>query len=306
MHRPQLLDDEVLGKVGVLVLVDKDVLEAVLVLAEQVRKITQQDIHLEQQIVKVHGARAETSDLILGEDVREHGPTCLLVLRPNLGILCIGPGVQQVVLGRTDPRLNPCGLVRFVVQPHAFDDVLQKASAVLGVVDGEIAGVVDALALDPKDACENAVEGPHPKVACLTLSHQAPNAGLHFLGRLVGEGQGQNGKGVHALRHKVGNPVGQHPRFSRACAGDDHHGTIFVLGRFPLHLVQVVEKIHSSKVRSGDRTRKNLGLQWPKCGNRGCWTNPTKKLPLSLVFSQVSSTFAPPLKIGGIVFMPIE
>ena len=149
MHRPQLLDDEVLGKVGVLVLVDKDVLEAVLVLAEQVGKITQQDIHLEQQVVKVHGASSETSDLILGEDVREHGPTCLLVLRPNLGILCIGPGVQQVVLGRTDPRLNPCGLVRFVVQPHAFDDVLQKASAVLGVVDGEIAGVVDAFALDP-------------------------------------------------------------------------------------------------------------------------------------------------------------
>ena len=149
MHRPQLLDDEVLGKVGVLVLVDKDVLEAVLVLAEQVGEITQQDIHLEKQIVKVHGASSETSYLILGEDVREHGPTCLLVLRPNLGILRIGPGVQQVVLGRTDPRLNPCGLVCFVVQPHAFDDVLQKASAVLGVVDGEIAGIIDAFALDP-------------------------------------------------------------------------------------------------------------------------------------------------------------
>ena len=73
MHGAQLLDDEVLGEVGVLVLVHQDVAEAVLVFVEQIGEVPKQHIHLVQQVVEVHLTRTKASDLILRIDVGQHG-----------------------------------------------------------------------------------------------------------------------------------------------------------------------------------------------------------------------------------------
>ena len=51
----QLLDDEILCIVGVLILVHHDVLETLLVFQQHVGEVAQQDIHVEQQVVEVHG-----------------------------------------------------------------------------------------------------------------------------------------------------------------------------------------------------------------------------------------------------------
>ena len=53
------------------------------------------------------------------------------------------------------------------------------------------------------------------------------------------------------LLHQVCDSVGQHPCFARTGSRDDHHGAIDVPCSFALGVVQVVEKIHPSKVRSG-------------------------------------------------------
>ena len=163
-----------------------------LVFAQQVRKVPKQDVHLVEEVVKIHRACTETPRLVVGKDFGEHGPAGLLVFRPNLGVLCVRPRVDQVVLGAADAALHTGRLVHLVVEPHALDDVFQQAAAILRVVDGEVPWVVDALAFNSKDACENAVKRPHPKVAGFAVPHQSADAVLHFLGRLVRKRQGQN------------------------------------------------------------------------------------------------------------------
>ena len=48
------MHNEVLREVGVLVLVNKDITEKLLVLLQHVRVVTQHEVGVEQQVVKVH------------------------------------------------------------------------------------------------------------------------------------------------------------------------------------------------------------------------------------------------------------
>ena len=259
MHCAELLDDQVLGEVGVLVLVHEDVLEPVLVFVQEVGKVPKQHIHLVQQVVEVHGTGPETPHLILGIDVGEHGTSRLLVLRTNLGMLRVRARIDEVVLGCADAGLHTRGFVHLVVQPHPLDDVLQQAAAVLGVIDGEVARIVDALAFDAQDAGKDTVKGAHPQVPRLAFAHQLADAILHFSGRLVREGQGQNGERIHPLHHHVGDAVRQHPCFPRASSCNDHHRTIDVGSSFSLRIVQIVEKIHFPKVEFLCASPMNFG-----------------------------------------------
>ena len=68
----QLLDDQILGEVGVLVFVHEDVPEPVLVFVQEVGEVPQQDIHLVQEIVKIHGPSPEATHFILSENVSQH------------------------------------------------------------------------------------------------------------------------------------------------------------------------------------------------------------------------------------------
>ena len=52
----ELADDQVLGEVGVLILVDQNEAKLLLVLVQEVRKIPQKHIGLKEQVVEVHGS----------------------------------------------------------------------------------------------------------------------------------------------------------------------------------------------------------------------------------------------------------
>ena len=51
--------------------------------------------------------------------------------------------------------MDGIGLVEFVVESQALDHILDDASAVLGIVDGEVGGVIDALTFYAQDAGKN-------------------------------------------------------------------------------------------------------------------------------------------------------
>ena len=63
-------DDLVLGLVGVLVLVDEDVLEAPPIVIEDVGVLAEQPHGVDQQVVEVHRAGLEQPGLVLGVHVR--------------------------------------------------------------------------------------------------------------------------------------------------------------------------------------------------------------------------------------------
>ena len=79
----------------------------------------------------------------------------------------------------------------------------------------------DGRAITPQDARAQGVEGAHGHVARL-LADQRQDALAHLGGGLVGERDGQDLPGPHALdADQVGDPMGQHARLAAARAGQD-------------------------------------------------------------------------------------
>ena len=82
------------------------------------------------------------------------------------------------------------------------------------------------------------MECAHPKVAGLGLTHELANAFFHFPRRLVGEGECEDLKRIHSRTKQMSDAVGQHPRFARTRACDDHHRAVHGLHGFKLGFVQ--------------------------------------------------------------------
>jgi len=83
-------------------------------------------------------------------------------------------------------------------------------------------------------AQEAGAEAVESAEGCSSRDLHGQEAGPHFLGRLVGEGQGQNRPGGDAAGDEVGDPMGDDPGFSRAGAGQDQHRSFPVRSRRPL------------------------------------------------------------------------
>ena len=71
--RGKLFDNEVLRVVGVLVLIDHDVLESVLILEQHIGEVAQEDVHVEEQVVEVHGHGIAQAVVVVLVDFGNHG-----------------------------------------------------------------------------------------------------------------------------------------------------------------------------------------------------------------------------------------
>lgn len=88
----ELEDQFVLDLVGVLVLVDQDVLEAAAEAVQDVGFLAEQLDGVAQDVVEVHGTGLEQAVLVLGVDLGD------LALEDHLGPLAVGLGAEVVVL----------------------------------------------------------------------------------------------------------------------------------------------------------------------------------------------------------------
>ena len=206
--------DLVLGLVGVLVLVDQDVAEALLVVRQHLGVLAEQAHRVHQQVVEVHRAGLGQAGLVLGVDLR------LLALE-RVG----GPGERllrrdQLVLPQADlalrtPRREPLG-----VQPQVADHVAGQPLRIALVVDAEAARVAQRVAVDPQDAHARGVERADPH-RLHPRPHQRGHAVLHLVRRLVGERDGEDRRRRHPVVHQVGDPVGEDTGLAGTGAG--HH-----------------------------------------------------------------------------------
>ena len=87
------LDNEVLGVVGVLVLVDQQVAKPFLVFCQGLWKAGKKFVGLEQQVVKIHGARPKAALHVLAVDFAQLGHS-------GRGILLLEVGPCGISLGR--------------------------------------------------------------------------------------------------------------------------------------------------------------------------------------------------------------
>ena len=257
----QLVDNQVLREVGVLILVNQDVAEELLVLFEHLLVVAQQDVGVEQQVVKVH-----RSGNVATAPIGPVDSGCLGALGVTVGIdegLVAGIVIRsnQGILGVADLGLDGGWLIEFVVEPHLLDDELDEGARVALVVDGEIGLEADALGIAAQQARENRVERAHPQLGGDIGSRQRLDALTHLSGCLVGERQRHDAPGLVPLLQQVHDFIGEHTGFARACTGNHQLRSVAVLDSRPLLFIQFLEIvfIHGCKY-----SKKSGGL---KCLN---------------------------------------
>ena len=158
----------------------------------------------------------------------------------DLGVLHVVFGREQVALGHRDTAHHVGGLVGLGVEIQLLDNLLDGGLRVVGVVDGETAGVAQLRAVAAQQTGEHRVESAHPDIPRLA-ANQFDNTLLHLAGSLVGEGQGQDVERVDAFLYQVRYAVGQRACLAAAGAGDNHHRPLGALRRLALGFVQLCQ-----------------------------------------------------------------
>ena len=149
-------------------------------------------------------------------------------LGPDRAVLPAADQIQQIA------RLEH-GFGHFDLAQDGPGDALLVA-AVADAVGGRVAEVRD---VPPQDADAKRVEGGDFRLFGQFLSQEHGRPFLHFLGRLVGEGDRENAIGRDAMANQLGDAEGDHPSLARAGPRQDQQRSGKRLDGFFLRRVEV-------------------------------------------------------------------
>ena len=236
-------DERVLGAIGVLEFVDQDELKALLIGVQPVRVLPKERQRVQQQVVEVHRVGGLERGAKGGIDGGGH-----LGQPVELGA---GRQVRRrhhPVLRARDQRLHRAGrkqLGRVALLLHQPAD---EAQPVILIVDGELPTEAQQLGLAPQQPRREGVKGPDPE-SRRVAGEQPAHPLLHLAGGLVGEGDGEDPLGRHAVAvDQQGDPGGEHPGLPRAGAGQYQQRAVHVLDRLTLRRVERVLQLRSRGV----------------------------------------------------------
>ncbi len=186
MSSGKLQHELVLCPVGVLVLVDQDVLEALLVCGQDVGVVPEQPDGDPQQVVEVHR-------------VRRHQPALVLLVylcdlafeqRAAACALRVFGRTEQLVFCTGDRGVDGAGRELLSVQAQIPDHVAGEADGIGLVIDRKRLLVTERSGFPAQYPHARRVERRHPHA----LRHRADEAGdtvAHLVGRLVGKSDRQ-------------------------------------------------------------------------------------------------------------------
>ena len=212
----QQLEPGILQLVGVLELVDQDMAKAPLVMLAHRVLVAQQLVAAQHQLAEVDHALALALGLV--ELVEIDLAPLILVARAHL------VRAQSVLLAAGDEPLQLLRGIALLVDLVLLAQALDRAELVLHVEDLEALRQVGQLPVRAQQPMAQAVEGADPHAAHIDRQH-GRQAGQHLLGRLVGEGHGQQAaRRELAGLQQPGNARGQHARLAGAGASQDQRG----------------------------------------------------------------------------------
>ena len=266
----ELADEDVLGVIGVLVLVDEDVTESAAVVLGHVREELEQRHGRPDEVVEVERIGAAQASLVLGVGLGEHA--VLGSLRPTReGLL-----VDELVLQVRDPGRETARGVALGIEIEVLDHHGHEPLRVGRVVDREVRGDAEPGGLPAEDAHAGGVEGHHPHRAG-GGPDQRGDPLLHLPCGLVGERDREDLGGLHALlADEMGDALGEHARLARACPCDDEQGTAamghgFLLGRVEVRHGAIVRRACDSDGASASRRpRERSRRHRPRRCGAGC------------------------------------
>ena len=122
--------------------------------------------------------------------------------------------------------------------------LLEHGGLVVLVIDGEGTGIAQLIDIPAQNAGAHGMEGADPHLLTL-FAGEGGDALLHFLGRFIGKGDGQDMPRRYAVVDQVGHPIRQRPGLSAACTRQNQYRAFQRFRRQPLFLIQSVQ-IHFS------------------------------------------------------------
>ena len=207
--------DLVLDMVGVLVLVDADVAEALLVLLEHLGAGAQQLERAHEQIVEIHGVRGAQAALQL----QVHLGSLLLLRRARLldELLRADHGV----FGRGDLGADHVDGVLLLLDAQVGHDLAHHAAGIVIVVNGELAGVAEQIGILAQHTHAHGMEGAHPHAAHTAVGQHGGETLAHLSSSLVGERDGENLPGANTqVADHAGDTERKHARLARSSTGE--------------------------------------------------------------------------------------
>ncbi len=222
----QELEPEVLGDVGILVLVDEDEAEAALVVGEHVVVLAKEPQALEEKVAEVRGIELLQAALI---GAIELGAASLSETESLAGGNLVG--CQAAVLPAVDQGCELARRPAVLVEAFRLDHLLDEANLIVGVEDGETRLQADELGMAAQDLDADGVERAEPWHGLDCPADEGRDALLHLARGLVGKCDGEDLMALRAShRQNVGDAGREHARLAgagpcqhedRAVEGDD-------------------------------------------------------------------------------------
>ena len=120
----ELIDDALLYRVRILILVNQYETEAISILLSHLLMFIEQRVRLCKQVVKVHGVRLSASCAVGRIDGTDGRHPCLAVVLQRILVVGIEIGQYQMVLRHADTMVHCGRLIHLIVEIHLFDDAL--------------------------------------------------------------------------------------------------------------------------------------------------------------------------------------
>ena len=244
----QQAQPQVLGDIGVLVLVHQQVAEALLEGLQHVRMGGEDGQIVQQQVAKVAGVQR---------------PQPVLVLLVQHHALAVGEGLalgrrgllrgQALVLPAVDQAGEVARRPALQVEVGRLNQLLQHPLLVVVVQDGEAGLQPHQLGVAAQDLRRHRVEGAEPAQPFSLAADQVADALAHFAGGLVGEGDDQQLPRPRTVGvQDMGQARGQHPRLAGPGACEHQHRALRRLHRSTLLGVQAGEIVGGGRVDPGE------------------------------------------------------
>ncbi len=225
----EVAEQNVLGAVRVLVLVDEDVVVAVLPLLERAVARLEQAARQDQEIVEIDRVVLLQERVVTAPD-RGADP---VKLPPRL-VGEVGRAAE-LVLGTGDDRTDRAGREQPFRDAGVAHRLPEEGPLVGGVVDREASVEPDLRAVPAQEPGAEGVERAGCEIGEGGVAQELLQAAAHLLRRLVGERDGEDLPGRHVqIPDEVGDPVRERPCLARPGPGEDeerasgvgHRGTL--------------------------------------------------------------------------------
>ena len=232
----EFLDQQELDVVGVLILIDEDVLELLLVFLTRFGTGIEQTEHVDEQVIEVHRVRGFESGLVEFVDGRQLIHAGFTIFAEQVGAHPIFAGTDPAVLRHRDTAEDVGGFVDLLIETTLFADRFDDRFAVGRIVDGEIAGKAELIREWTNEAGTDAMKSAHEQVPCFAADEFIDTL-LHLSRGFVGEGEGHDTSRRNALLQEVGDAVSEDAGLTRSGAGHDERRPFRTGHGLPLSII---------------------------------------------------------------------